>query len=131
MLNSPLHGHDAICSEYAHPDQTLPNCMHILCSKAMTFLFVGLHCTFMNFKVRQSGKKIKIEPGSKLDYFHQAELFTSVLHYVLCTFLTQNMNQCLNLVIKSQLLYKFYPYTELVNDFHIVRLSFVDHLNFF
>ena len=43
--------------------------------------------------------KIKIEFVSKLHYFHQYELFTSVLCYVLCKFLTQNMKQCLNLII--------------------------------
>ena len=29
--------------------------------KAKIFLFVGLHCNFMNFKVRRSEKKIKIK----------------------------------------------------------------------
>ena len=57
------------------------------------FLFVGLHCPFIKFNVRQSEKiQIKIKHGSKLHYFHHSELFMSVVCYVFYKFLTQNMN---------------------------------------
>ena len=48
----------------------LENCFYSywanLCLKATIFLFVGLHFTFRNFKVRWSRKKIKIELGFKM-----------------------------------------------------------------
>ena len=48
-------------------------------AKAAIFLFVGLHCTLRNFKVRRSGKKIKIELNPKM-----YQLFVLPLKYFFC-----------------------------------------------
>ena len=95
----------------------------------MIFFSCWITLQFQEFQSAAIGKKIKIkiEPGSKLHYFHPSELFTLVIHYFLCGFLTQNMNQYLNIIIKSNFyFYKFYPYTAISKWFSYCYAKFSD-----